>query len=94
MLTAILVDGQKNPVAITVDQESPFINFEGSPNRPKGSFRFVRKQGNVLVYRSNRESLTDEAFEEQANLETDKILNPEKYKEMERAAKAKAQKAR
>lgn len=90
MKTCLLIDGSENPVALRladVDCSKPYLQW-GRVNQPPAELKFIRAEGEekeILVFRSLDPKLTDEKFEASAQLEVDKVLNPDKYREIERA---------
>jgi len=98
MKTCLLIDGSENPTAIRVEDDEvkrPYIVWGRAGQSPL-QFKFVRAEGDekdLLVFRLHGGNLSDERFEESAKFEVDKILNPDKYRRLEREAEAKRRQA-
>lgn len=98
MKTCLLIDGSENPVALRLndlDTRHPFIQW-GRAGQTAQQFKFMQAEGqnkDVLVFRLVDSNLNDETFLESASLEVDKILNPEKYKKIERENEARRKQA-
>lgn len=90
LVTAILVDGSKNPPALRIDkgERQRFIS-QGRAGQVPRNFQFVKaaelrvededEPRTVFIYRLTGGKLSDDEFERQAAAEADKFLNPEKY---------------
>jgi hypothetical protein len=98
MKVCLLIDGSENPTAIRVEDDEvkrPYLQW-GRAGQPPQQFKFTRAEGeekDILVFRLHGGNLSDERFEESAKLEVDKILNPDKYRRMERDAEARRRQA-
>lgn len=99
LITAILVDGSRNPPALRVDKsERREYIAQGRPNAPARNFRFVRpvevkvegetEARTVYVYKLVGGQMSDEQFERLATAEVDKHLNPEKYMRLNESPEA------
>jgi hypothetical protein len=97
MRTALLIDGNPDPIGLRVDKQERVITWGGGSQAAR-TFKFVREQRDLLIYRlATGDGISDEEFEYSTAIESDKYLNPDKYMKMGRpdyAAKEKADKER
>jgi hypothetical protein len=89
MKTCLLIDGSDNPVAVRLndsDVKQAYIQW-GRAGQTAQQFKFMQAEGSeqeIRVYRIVSPALTDEVFLESMTLEVDKIVNPAKYRKIER----------
>lgn len=83
MKTALLIDGSDEPTGMQLDprdfdRSKPYITWATSGQSPR-SFKFIREEGDVMLFRLATGSITDEHFEKVAAAEVHKIHHPELY---------------
>lgn len=84
MLTALLIDGTDNPIAVRIREDErtlflPTINMGVAGGTPR-QFKEVRQVGDFVLCKKN--DLSTEVFERSAGAVLDTFVNADKYRGM------------
>lgn len=83
MQTALLIDETNDPIGLRLDprdfdRSKPYLTWGVMGQAPR-SFKFVRADGELMLFRLATGSVSDAHFDHVAQVESDKFLHPEKY---------------